>query len=134
MTKSQSSFALRTVGFLAQLVPLAFIAAYLFLMSKPPEQSSLPGVAQGPFEPRWIYPYSIALALSGIAALKYRTAAMAAGLLTTVALGYGVSTAAEKPPEMLRLSLGTVIAVVAGVSLLGLALRLLGDRQSERHQ
>lgn len=131
MTTGRTSLALRTAAFLVQLVALALLAAFLFLMSKPPDNpSGMPGVVQGPPAPPWLFPYSIALGLSGIAAIKYRTAAIAAGLLTTVALGYGISISAGKPPEMLGLSFGTVLAGTAGLSIVGLALRLFGDRRA----
>ncbi len=85
-----AGWAFRSVAFLLQLVPLALIAAYLFLLSKPPDNPR-PGVASFMPPGLWyVFPYSILLGIVGIGALFSRTAAVAATIAAGGALAYGL--------------------------------------------
>jgi hypothetical protein len=78
--------------FVLQLVPLVLIAAYLFMLSKPLDNpSGLPGVmAYTPPGMWYIFPYSILLAILGIAAILSRRAAIVATIATVGAFAYGL--------------------------------------------
>jgi hypothetical protein len=119
--------SLAVTGFVVQLVPLSMIVFFLFVESKPPDYGNHPGVMASEQFARWVFPYSIALGLSGAAAVWFRTAATAAALLMTisiaVAFGFGISRGAFSP--------GPILAASAFASIVGWTLRAIAERDGQ---
>jgi hypothetical protein len=107
---------------LLQLVPLALIAAYLFLLSKPPDNpSGMPGaVAYTPVGMWYVFPYSILLAILGIAGILSRRAAIAATVATVGAVAYGLRLVLPGVDAQL----GIWLIGLAGFSILGGIMRV----------
>jgi hypothetical protein len=79
--------AFRTLATFLQVVPLALLAAYLFLISKPAEPGGMPGVM--PYMPPglwYVFPLSIALGAFGALAIFSEIAANAAAMMTGLVL------------------------------------------------
>jgi len=115
--------ALGMLGFLLQLVPLAILAFWMSLVTKPGDvPGSMAGVAIfRPLGNWYAYPLSIALGLACLAAIFSRFAAIAAAALTVAALAYG-----------LRLWLpnndpfdGPIFVGLAALSLVGWGVRMV---------
>jgi O-antigen ligase len=125
----------RHISIALQLAPLAYVAAALFLLSKPidnPSEMSL--VASGPPPPWWVFPYSIALALIGIAGLASSKARTIAAVVILGAVAYGVRYGAERPPELLGQSMAFVIACLALLSIAGFGVQLAARRNAYRQR
>jgi hypothetical protein len=114
--------AMRDIGLTIQLIPLTAIAVLLFFASKPPgDANGVPGVTGAPNEPLWLFPFSIALGLVGLAAIVSRRAAAAAAVLALVAFAYFLQFINQKPPEILGMSFASFFAALAVVSIVGWA-------------
>jgi hypothetical protein len=87
-----TTLAYRSFTFLLQLVPLALIAAYLFVETKPPDNpGGHPGVSAGmPIGSWYVFPYTIVLGLIGIGAILSRAATIAAIVAMLGILAYGL--------------------------------------------
>jgi hypothetical protein len=112
------------LAFLLQLMPLALIAAYLFMLSKPLDNpSGMPGVAfYTPLGMWYVFPYSILLGLAGIAAIVSRRAAVAATIVTAGAVAYGLRLLLPGDDP----GLGTWLIVLSGLSIVGGIWRVSG--------
>lgn len=112
--------AYRSLATLLQVGPLALLASYLFLISKPPEPSVMPGVM--PYMPPglwYVFPLSIALGAFGVLAIFSEIAANAAAMLTGLAVLYGLRLwLPGDDPE-----LGIQVVVVGVLSLVGFFFR-----------
>jgi hypothetical protein len=87
-----TTLAYRSFTFLLQLVPLALVAAYLFVETKPPDNpSGHPGAsAYMPIGAWYVFPYTVFLGLIGIVAIFSRLAAIAATVAIVGVLAYGL--------------------------------------------
>jgi hypothetical protein len=104
-------------SFLLQLMPLAFIAAYLFMLSKPLDNpSGHAGVAFYRPPGMWYgFPYSILLGFIGIAAIFSRIAAAAASITMARAVAYGLRLLVPGDDP----GLGTWLVILSGLSTVG---------------
>jgi len=87
-----TTLAYRSFTFLLQLVPLAVVATYLFVETKPPDNpGGHPGVAAYmPVGAWYVFPYTILLGLIGIAAIFSRASTVAAIVAMVGVLAYGL--------------------------------------------
>jgi len=127
-----SKAVLAFLGFLLQLVPLALLGGYLFLLSKPPDNpSGHPGVAAYRPPGMWyVYPLSIALGLAGLVGTFSRIATLAAAVLTLATLAYGLRLWIPGVDG----GLGSFIVALSAISIAGAALRVLAWRRAGESQ
>jgi hypothetical protein len=87
-----TTLAYRSFTFLLQLVPLAVVAAYLFVETKPPDNpGGHPGVSgYVPVGAWYAFPFTILLGLIAIAAIFSRIATVAAIVAMVGVLAYGL--------------------------------------------
>jgi hypothetical protein len=123
-----NSRAVAAWGSLVQLVPLAFLAISLFILSKPVDNpSGQPGVAAYRPPGTWyVFPLTIALGLAGLLATVSRTAAIVAALLTVGTLAYGLRLWLPGVNSIL----GRFVVALSVVSIAGAALRFLAWRRA----
>ncbi len=122
--------ALDATGFLIQLVALAILALWMFVVTRPADNpGGLPGVAEfRPYGTWYAYPLSIALALACLVAIFSRIAAAAAAVLTVAALAYGLRLWIPNNDTFS----GPLFVGLAAISLVGWGLRTATWRRS-RH-
>jgi hypothetical protein len=120
-------------GSLVQLVPLAFLAIFLFILSMPVDApSGQPGVAEYRATGTWyVFLLTIALGLAGLLATVSRTAAIVAALLTVGTLAYGFRLWHPGVNSNVAISiLGSLVVALSVVSIAGAALRFLAWRRA----
>jgi hypothetical protein len=123
-------------GSLVQLVPLAFLAIFLFILSMPVDApSGQPGVAEYRATGTWyVFALTIALGLAGLLATVSRTAATVAALLTVGTLAYGLRLWLPGVNSNLVSFVGKFVVALSVVSIAGAALRFLAWRRAAKSQ
>jgi hypothetical protein len=123
-------------GSLVQLVPLAFLAIFLFILSMPIDApSGQPGVAEYRATGTWhVFALTIALGLAGLLATVSRTAAIAAALLMVGTLAYGLILWLPGANSHIVRFVGMFVVALSVVSIAGAALRFLAWRRADEPQ
>jgi hypothetical protein len=123
-------------GSLVQLVPLAFLAIFLFILSMPIDApSGQPGVAEYRATGTWhVFALTFALGLAGLLATVSRTAAIAAALLTVGTLAYGLILLLPGVNSHIVRFVGMFVVALSVVSIAGAALRFLAWRRADEPQ
>jgi hypothetical protein len=123
-------------GSLVQLVPLAFLAIFLFILSMPVDApGGQPGVAEYRATGTWyVFALTIALGLAGLLATVSRTAAIAAALLTMGTLAYGLILWLPGVNSHIVRFVGMFVVALSVVSIAGAALRFLAWRRADEPQ
>jgi hypothetical protein len=123
-------------GSLVQLVPLAFLALFLVILSMPIDApSGQPGVAEYRATGTWhVFALTIALGLAGLLATVSRTAAIAAALLTVGTLAYGLILLLPGVNSHIVRFVGMFVVALSVVSIAGAALRFLAWRRADEPQ
>jgi hypothetical protein len=131
-----SSRAVAAWGSLMQLLTLALLALFLFILSMPVDApSGQPGIAEYRATGTWhVFAMTIALGLAGLLATVSRTAAFAAALLTAGTLAYGLLLWLPGVNSHIVRFVGMFVVILSVVSIAGAALRFLAWRRADEPQ
>jgi hypothetical protein len=127
-------------GSLVQLLPLAFLAIFLFILLMPVDApSGQPGVAEVRATGTWyVFLLTIALGLAGLLATVSRTASIVAALLTVGTLAYGLRLwlpdANSHVYSYVVSFVGKFVVALSVISIAGAALRFLAWRRAGKSQ